>query len=51
MAQSKNRRSYPFDRPGEFRIRVLGRIDESRSETIAGMSISSKTQTNETSKG
>ena len=44
MAPSKYRRSYPFDRPGEYRIRVLGRVDESWSERIAGMSISSKSQ-------
>ena len=40
MAQPKSRKSFPFDRPGKYHIRVQGFLDESWSERLGGMSIS-----------
>jgi hypothetical protein len=40
MAQSESRKSFPFDRSGNYRIRVQGFLDESWSERLGGMSIS-----------
>jgi hypothetical protein len=40
MAQPESRKSFPFDRSGNYRIRVQGFLDESWSERLGGMSIS-----------
>jgi hypothetical protein len=32
MPQTEDRKSFPFNRPGNYRIRVLGLLDESWSE-------------------
>ncbi len=40
MPRSEIRKSYSFDRPGNYRIRVQGFLDESWSERLGGMSIS-----------
>jgi hypothetical protein len=40
MPKSEIRKSYTFDRPGNYRIRVQGYLDESWSERLGGMSIS-----------
>jgi hypothetical protein len=39
MPQPENRKSYAFDRPGEYRIRVQGFLDESWSERLGGLHI------------
>ncbi len=39
MLLPENRKNYTFDRPGNYRIRVEGFIDESRSENLGGMRI------------
>jgi len=40
MPQTKSRRHYAFDRPGNYRIRVEGFLDKSRSESLGDMRIS-----------
>jgi hypothetical protein len=39
MTQPKSRKSFPFDRPGDYRIRVQGFLDESWSERVGGLRI------------
>ncbi len=39
MPQSEEGKSYTFDRPGNYRIRVEGFIDKSWSEQLGGMRI------------
>ena len=39
MSQLEERKSYIFDRPGNYRIRVHGFLDESWSERLGGMYI------------
>ena len=39
MAQSDNRKSFPFSRPGNYLIRVLGALDESWSKKLGGFHI------------
>ena len=39
MVQSDNRKRYPFDRPGIYRIRVLGSLDENWSERLGSLRI------------
>jgi hypothetical protein len=39
MPQLEKRKRYTFDRPGKYRIRVEGFIDESWSERLGGMRI------------
>jgi hypothetical protein len=41
MAHSDGRKRYPFDGPGKYRIRVQGSLDESWSERLAGMRVTS----------
>ena len=36
----ESRKRYAFDRPGNYRIRVLGFLDESWSERLGGLRIS-----------
>jgi len=38
---SQRRPSYVFDTPANYRVRVLGLMDNRRSEVLCGMSISS----------
>ena len=40
MPQPEGRKRYTFDRPGNYRIRVLGILDESWSERLGGLRIS-----------
>ena len=40
MTQSAGRKTYAFDRPGNYRIRVLGYLDENFSERLGGLRIS-----------
>ena len=39
MVQSDKRKRYPFNRPGFYRIRVLGSIDEKWSERLGSLRI------------
>ena len=39
MPQPESRKSFPFDRPGDYRIRVQGFLDESWSERLGGLRI------------
>ena len=39
MAQPDTRKSFPFDRPGKYHIRVQGFLDESWSERLGGLRI------------
>ena len=39
MLQSDTRKSFPFDRSGNYRILVLGALDESWSERLGGFRI------------
>ena len=42
MPKSENKKSFTFDRPGIYRIRVQGFLDESWSERLGGMSITTR---------
>jgi hypothetical protein len=39
MPQPQDRKSFHFSRPGNYRIRVLGFLDESWSERLGGLRI------------
>ena len=39
MSTPERRKSYTFDRPGTYRIRVIGYLDESWSDRFAGLHI------------
>ena len=39
MPQPEDRKKFPFNRPGNYRIRVLGSLDESWSERLGGLRI------------
>jgi hypothetical protein len=39
MSQPGESKTYPFDRPGNYRIRVLGVLDERFSERLGGLRI------------
>ena len=39
MQQSESRKSYSFDKPGNYRIRVLGTLNKSWSERLSGLYI------------
>ena len=39
MTQADTRKSFPFDRPGNYRIRVIGSLDEHWSERLGGLRI------------
>jgi hypothetical protein len=42
MQNVNSRKSFPFHRPGTYRIRVLGSLEESWSERMAGMRITTE---------
>jgi hypothetical protein len=46
MANAKSSKDFPFDRPGNYRIRVLGSLDEKRSERLGGLRITACSQKN-----
>ena len=48
MPKSEISRSYTFDRPGNYRIRVQGFLDESWSEKLGGMYITTNRQRDRT---
>ena len=39
MPKEKSRKSFSFNRPGNYRIRVLGSLDESWSKRLGGLRI------------
>jgi hypothetical protein len=39
MPKEKSKKSFAFNRPGEYRIRVLGFLDERWSERLGGLRI------------
>ena len=39
MLKVKSKKSFPFNRSGKYRIRVLGSLDESWSERLGGLRI------------
>jgi hypothetical protein len=39
MPHPEDKKSFPFNRPGSYRIRVLGSLDETWSEKLAGLRI------------
>ena len=39
MPREKSRKSFPFNRPGNYLIRVMGSLDESWSERLGGFRI------------
>ena len=39
MPKEKSKKSFPFNRPGNYRIRVLGSLDESWSERLGDLHI------------
>ena len=43
MVQSDKRKYYPFDKPGQYRIRVQGFLDESWSNRLGGLRITPST--------
>ncbi len=44
MSTPERRKSYTFDRPGKYRIRVQGYLDETWSERLAGLRITTSTR-------
>ena len=44
MSPFKSRGDFSFDRPGNYRIRVQGFLDETWSERLAGMTITKISQ-------
>ena len=44
MPQPEDRKKFPFNRPGNYRIRVLGSLDESWSERLGGLRITTSTR-------
>jgi hypothetical protein len=44
MPQPESRKSFTFDRPGKYRIRVRGLLDESWSERLGGLRIRTNSQ-------
>ena len=44
MPQPESRKSYSFDQPGNYRIRIQGYLDESWSERLGGLRITTSTR-------
>ena len=42
MPRPEDRKRYPFDRPGNYRIRVLGLLDENWSDRLGGLRITAR---------
>lgn len=49
MPQPENKKNFTFDRPGNYRIRVEGFLDESWSDRLGGLRISMSSGENEES--
>ena len=48
MAQTPNRRCFTLGTPAEYRIRVQGSLDESMSDRLAGMRITTSSRGHQT---
>jgi hypothetical protein len=46
MLQPESRKHFSFDRPGSYRIRVQGYLDESWSHRLGGMNITTNGRSN-----
>lgn len=44
MPQPESRKSFTFDRPGNYRIRVQGYLNDSWSDRLGGMRITTSSQ-------
>jgi hypothetical protein len=44
MPKSESKKTHTFDRPGNYRIRVQGFLDESWSERLGGLRITTSTR-------
>ena len=42
MPQPENRKRFPFNRPGNYRIRVFGLLDEKMSEKLGGLRVTAR---------
>ena len=49
MPQSEPKKSFSFDQPGNYRIRVQGFLDESWSERLAGLRITTDSRRDKSS--
>ena len=49
MPQSEPKKSFSFDQPGSYRIRVRGFLDESWSERLAGLRITTDSRRDKSS--
>lgn len=47
MPNSMDKKNFPFQRPGNYRIRVIGCLDKSWSSRLGGFSISTDKRLNE----
>ena len=47
MPNSTDKKNFPFQRPGKYRIRVIGCLDESWSPRLGGFSISTNKKLDE----
>ena len=47
MPNSIDKKNFPFQRPGNYRIRVIGSLDKSWSPRLGGFSISTDKKLNE----
>ena len=50
MTQLKGRTCYPFDKPGTYRIHLIGHLDESWSDRLGGMRIEESSRGDQGSK-
>ena len=48
MPKEKSRKSFPFNSPGNYRIRVLGALEESWSEKLGGLRITTGSMKDQT---
>ncbi len=48
MPQPEDRKSFPFNRPRNYRIHVLGSLDESWSDRLGGLRITTSSQKDKT---
>jgi hypothetical protein len=44
MPQPESRKRFTFDRPGKYRIRVQGFLDDNWSDRLGGMSVTTRKQ-------
>jgi hypothetical protein len=47
MLQPESKKSFPFDRPGKYRIRIQGYFDKKWSERLGGLRITTSSGGNQ----